>query len=510
MKTFYYSLLLAGLGLLPAGADAQSATSQASITLMSLGGPDMLADTAAHYLPAVYPGGTTQLLKTIQQAVRYPMEALRAKAEGRVLVSFQVDEVGKVGLARVVSSPSPLLNEEVLRAVQALGTFAPAQKNGQPVSSTYTCPVVFRITQPVVVAVAKPTAAQPVALPAAGNLVVDKLVSLRDSAYWTVKGVSTTHVYQHYFTYDRLGRPATHTELYRTNGKLTSSQVLTFEYDKAGRLAAKVGGQRRYTFHYSPTGELRGIKGSFRTPKGWITAEETTLTEKSTLPDGTRLMGLEVTYTRLGKLVPSMGIDYLLAADHTVRQTTMYRRNGQLEAPPRTIHYTYDTHPNPQGNLLLERWYQLQNGLGGPHNPVQAQTEGRSTSTSTYDYNAAGLPTQAVDRYLNGKPRQIVTFTYAPIVVPAPAGMAAEAVASVTIAPNPASATTVIRAASIGPGEATLRLRDAATGQLRRQTVHAVAGTFEATISVAGLERGVYLVEVANGPAVANGRLVVE
>lgn len=127
-----------------------------------------------------------------------------------------------------------------------------------------------------------------------------------------------------------------------------------------------------------------------------------------------------------------------------------------------------------------------------------------------YTYNEAGYPTQVITRRANQLPYQTQTFTYADIVVPAPLAIGEED--GIMIYPNPAAitATVGVKAPKIGKGPATLRLFDASTGKLRRQTEHSVATTFEATIAVTGLSKGSYIVEITSGSTMAKGRLLVE
>jgi hypothetical protein len=106
------------------------------------------------------------------------------------------------------------------------------------------------------------------------------------------------------------------------------------------------------------------------------------------------------------------------------------------------------------------------------------------------------------------QPFQTQTFAYADVVVPTP--HPTEAASGVAIYPNPAATSTVIKAVGVGPGPATLRLRWAATGEVRRQSEHRVATTFQETVSVAGLEKGTYIIEILQGAAVVTGRLLVE
>jgi hypothetical protein len=264
-------------------------------------------------------------------------------------------------------------------------------------------------------------------------------------------------------------------------------------------------------FQYSPGGETRSIMGYYKSGQQWVPYEQTQFREKARQPDGSRVIAQEVSYRgKDGTMRHEIDVDYVLTADSLVQQSTTYYQNRPGPAGPQVATFTYDTKHNPCGNLLAERWHQFETGLGNPHNVVSALAHGKLWKSMAYTYNEAGLPTQVITRRANQVPYQTQTFTYAPIVVPALP--AAEGEAGIAIYPNPAASTATvgIKAAQIGKGPATLRLFDAATGELRRQTEHLVISTFSATLAVAGLGKGSYIVEITSGSTVAKGRLLVE
>ena len=90
-------------------------------------------------------GGEQNILAVVQRGVRYPAAALRAQVEGKVFVSFMVDDAGFVRNVQIVSSPSPLLNPTVLTAVASLGRFVPGTHGGDPVDVFFTLPISFFI-----------------------------------------------------------------------------------------------------------------------------------------------------------------------------------------------------------------------------------------------------------------------------------------------------------------------------------------------------------------------------
>lgn len=65
-------------------------------------------------------GSRANMVDAIQRKLRYPPQDLRAHRSGTVIVTCVVDAQGKVGLPVVISTPSPTLAQEVLRALDEL------------------------------------------------------------------------------------------------------------------------------------------------------------------------------------------------------------------------------------------------------------------------------------------------------------------------------------------------------------------------------------------------------
>ena len=92
-----------------------------------------------------FPGGTAELMKFLSTNMKYPDEATKAGQEGRVIVSFVVEEDGRVTNARVVKSVAPLLDAEALRVIGLMPRWEPGRQNGEAVRVKYTIPVTFRL-----------------------------------------------------------------------------------------------------------------------------------------------------------------------------------------------------------------------------------------------------------------------------------------------------------------------------------------------------------------------------
>ena len=92
-----------------------------------------------------FPGGQTELMKYLQQSVKYPKEAQEKGLQGRVIVSFIVDTDGSVEKPEVVRSVDPQLDAEALRVVKMMPKWQPGKQNGKVVRVKYHFPVTFRL-----------------------------------------------------------------------------------------------------------------------------------------------------------------------------------------------------------------------------------------------------------------------------------------------------------------------------------------------------------------------------
>ena len=121
-----------------------TAKSPVVITLYEVGTPilpqaegiEMVVDAVE--IPDVapmYPGGSSAYQAYIRQNLHYP-DAARAKGvSGTVLVSFIVDEQGRI-LNPEVARGVEGLNEEALRLTTTMPWWTPGRKNGRPVRSS--------------------------------------------------------------------------------------------------------------------------------------------------------------------------------------------------------------------------------------------------------------------------------------------------------------------------------------------------------------------------------------
>ena len=93
----------------------------------------------------VYLDGKKELPNYISRTAKYPLEALKAKAQGTVLVQFIVEKNGSVSNPQVLKSVHPALDAEAIRVVSTLKGFTPGKQGGEVVRCYYQIPVPFVI-----------------------------------------------------------------------------------------------------------------------------------------------------------------------------------------------------------------------------------------------------------------------------------------------------------------------------------------------------------------------------
>lgn len=91
----------------------------------------------------VLPSFDGDMIKYMQQNLRYPTNARENNIEGRVYVQFVVNEDGSVDNAIVKRGIGGGCNEEALRVVMSMPKWKPGMQNGRPVKVYYTLPITF-------------------------------------------------------------------------------------------------------------------------------------------------------------------------------------------------------------------------------------------------------------------------------------------------------------------------------------------------------------------------------
>ena len=92
-----------------------------------------------------YPGGMKEMLKFLQDNVKYPENAMKNNVQGRVIVQFVVEKDGTPTEFKVLRSVDPDLDAEALRVMKAMPKWKPGMQKGQVVRVKFTVPVSFKL-----------------------------------------------------------------------------------------------------------------------------------------------------------------------------------------------------------------------------------------------------------------------------------------------------------------------------------------------------------------------------
>jgi len=93
-----------------------------------------------------YPGGEEALRDDIAKLVKYPAEAKEKGLQGKVYITFIVNEQGKIEQSKVARGIDPLLDKEALRVLNELDkTWQAGKQKGKAVKVSYTVPINFAL-----------------------------------------------------------------------------------------------------------------------------------------------------------------------------------------------------------------------------------------------------------------------------------------------------------------------------------------------------------------------------
>lgn len=100
--------------------------------------------TFAEVMPE-FPGGIAALQRFIANAVKYPVIAQENGIQGKVFVSFIIDELGNVTNENIVRSVDASLDNEALRVIRSLPKWKPGMQGGKAVKVKYFVPINFEL-----------------------------------------------------------------------------------------------------------------------------------------------------------------------------------------------------------------------------------------------------------------------------------------------------------------------------------------------------------------------------
>ena len=91
-----------------------------------------------------YPGGPNEMMKYLQENIKYPQSAKDNKIEGRVFVTFVVEKDGSITNAAVIRGIDKECDAEALRVVSSMPKWTPGQQNGENVRTQFTIPIIYK------------------------------------------------------------------------------------------------------------------------------------------------------------------------------------------------------------------------------------------------------------------------------------------------------------------------------------------------------------------------------
>ena len=92
-----------------------------------------------------FPGGMKELLKFLQNNLKYPENAMKNNVQGRVIVQFVIEKDGTPTEFKVARSVDPDLDAEALRVLQIMPKWKPGMQRGKIVRVKFTVPVSFKL-----------------------------------------------------------------------------------------------------------------------------------------------------------------------------------------------------------------------------------------------------------------------------------------------------------------------------------------------------------------------------
>ncbi len=92
-----------------------------------------------------FPGGQGALMSWLADNIKYPVEAAKNGAQGRVIVQFVVTATGSIADVKVIRGIEPSLDKEAVRVISNMPKWTPGKQNGTAVNVRYTYPVIFRL-----------------------------------------------------------------------------------------------------------------------------------------------------------------------------------------------------------------------------------------------------------------------------------------------------------------------------------------------------------------------------
>ena len=117
---------------------------EASMTDDDVANHDSVPIQLVEQKPSFNGGDANEFSKWVNSHLVYPKKAKKNGVQGRVTLQFTVDVDGSVKNVRVLRGVEPSLDKEAVRVVSSSPKWKPGKIKNQPVSVTYTFPIIFQ------------------------------------------------------------------------------------------------------------------------------------------------------------------------------------------------------------------------------------------------------------------------------------------------------------------------------------------------------------------------------
>jgi len=96
-------------------------------------------------VPPSFPGGDAELMKWMQNNVKYPTLAQEQEVQGKVVLKFVINSNGSISNIEVIRSLETNCDQEAIRVIKSMPNWIPGRQNGRNVATYYTIPIMFRL-----------------------------------------------------------------------------------------------------------------------------------------------------------------------------------------------------------------------------------------------------------------------------------------------------------------------------------------------------------------------------
>jgi|SRR5688572_557329 len=100
--------------------------------------------TIVEQMPS-FTGGNEALKEYLIKNLKYPEKAIKDSIQGKVFVTFVVGQSGEIKDVKVLRGLTDELNQEAIRVVSDMPTWAPGKQSGKNVNVQYNLPIHFKL-----------------------------------------------------------------------------------------------------------------------------------------------------------------------------------------------------------------------------------------------------------------------------------------------------------------------------------------------------------------------------